>query len=146
MGDEIPLYNTCLSQADLDLLMEGIRSTSYIDEIESGEQSRQESDLWNAVLPVKEIPKDTSIASLIKDAGSKAALVIANDKQKKSVLVVQIKDGAKVDEYRVVPKDVIEVCCSLRASSMNLSEVSIVICCRNDPSDFSGCYPARSVI
>ncbi|UZJ56752.1 hypothetical protein CBS101457_006072 [Exobasidium rhododendri] len=122
MGGEIPLFNVGLSQAELDSLMEEIRSSSYIDEVESGEVPRTESGLWNTVLPVEERPHDTSMPSLIKAAKGKAALVVADGKLGKSVLVVQIKDGAKVDELKVAPKDVIEVCSNLAIASMDLCE------------------------
>lgn len=124
MGDEVPLYNLCLSQDEFDSLMKEIRSTSYIDEVDSGEQAREESTLWNTVLPVKDVPEDATVDSVIKQAGSKpTALVIANDKSAKSLLVIQLKNGAKVDELKVVPKDVIEICCNLSAANMDLSEV-----------------------
>jgi hypothetical protein len=126
MEDEIPLYNASLSQSEFDLLLEEIRSSSYIDEVESGEVPRNESDLWNAVLPAQEIPGDTSLPSLIKHAGEKKrVLAVANDKSGKSVLVIQLKNGEKVDELKVAPKDVIEVCSNLAVASMDLSEVSV---------------------
>lgn len=127
MSDQALLYNTCLSQADLDSLIEEIRSTSYIDEVESGEQPREESDLWNIIVPVKETLKDTSsLDSLIKHAGNKAAaIVVADDKTKKSVLVIHLVDGAKKDELKVVPKDVIEICSNLIAGNMDLYGVSL---------------------
>lgn len=127
MSDQVPLYNTCLSQVELDSLIGEIRSTSYIDEIESGEQPREGSDLWNIIVPVKEASKDdSSFDSLIKHAGSKTtAIVIANDKTQKSVLVIQVENGAKKDELKVVPKDVIEICSNLMAGNLDLSGVSL---------------------
>jgi hypothetical protein len=127
MGDKVPLYNLCLADADLTSLIEEIRSSSYIDEVESGEGPREESLLYNLILPKKDNPNDTSINSLIKDAGQEAAvLIVVNEKSKDSVLVVQLANGTKVDEMKVVPKDVLEVCHNLLASDrMDLSEVSI---------------------
>ena len=49
----VPLYNassSSLSESDLASLLSQIRSTSYIDEITSGETSRKESGLWDSVL------------------------------------------------------------------------------------------------
>lgn len=126
MGDRVPLYNLCLSDADLLSLIEEIRSSSYIDEVESGEGPREESFLYTLIQPVKENPKDTSINSLIREAGEDAAtLIVVNDEKKDSVLVVQLAKGIKVDEMKVAPKDVLEVCHNLLASDkMDLSEVS----------------------
>lgn len=124
MGEEIPLYNLGLSKEELDSLMTEIRSTSYIDEIESGERPREESGLWDTVLPAPDTPKDTSTASLIKHAGKKLALVIASKERLPALLVLQLEGGAKVDELLVMPKDVIEICCNLAIANMGLSEVS----------------------
>jgi hypothetical protein len=126
MSGKVPLYNLCLSQAEVTSLIEEIRSSSYIDEVGSGEEPREDSSLYNLIFPVKNNPEDTSIDSLIKDAGDKvAALIVVNEKSLNSVLIVELTNGAKVDEMKVVPKDVLEVCHNLMAGDkMSLSEVS----------------------
>ncbi|PWN32783.1 uncharacterized protein FA14DRAFT_174463 [Meira miltonrushii] len=121
MDPPVMLYNLGLSSTDLEDLMKEIRSTSYIDEVESGEGPREESPLYNEIVPAKEVPKDTSIESLLKHAGNPSVLAIADGK-KDGVLIVEVKPDGKRNELRVAPKDVIEVSCNCRIANMDLLE------------------------
>lgn len=122
MDPPVTLYNLGLSSSELEELLKEIRSTSYIDEIESGEGPREESPLYNEIVPAKEVPKDTSIESLLKHAGNPSVLAIADGKQN-GILIVEVKSDGKRNELRVAPKDVIEVSCNCRIANMDLLEV-----------------------
>ena len=126
MDPPVILYNLGLSSSELEELMKEIRSTSYIDEIESGEGPREESPLYNEIQPAKEIPKDTSIESLLKHAGNPNVLAIADEKKNQGVLIIEVKSDGKRNQLRVAPKDVIEVSCNCRIANMDLLEVSAI--------------------
>lgn len=123
MDPPVTLYNIGLSSSELDALMKEIKSTSYIDEIESGEGPREESPLFNEIVPAKEIPKDTSLESLLQHAGNPSVLAIADGK-KNGVLMIEVRSDGRRNELRVAPKDVIEVSCNCRMANMDLLEVS----------------------
>lgn len=123
MDPPVRLYNIGLSAKQLDELLNEIRSSSYIDEVESGEEPRESSPLYNEILPADEVPSDTSIDLLLQHAGKPKVLAIA-DKPKASVLIIETKPDGRREQLRVAPKDVIEVCCNCRISNMDLLEVS----------------------
>jgi hypothetical protein len=127
MDPPVPLYNVAgLSKEEFQGLLHDIRSTSYIDEIESGEGPREESPLYDEVKLVDrdEMPSGHSIDELYSHANKARVIILADAKDGKSVLIVETKQDGKRQELRVVPRDVIEVSCNCRIANMDLGEVS----------------------
>lgn len=128
-GPEVPLYNACLEEKDLKRLLDDIRSTSYIDEVESGELPREESDLYDMVGIAKKEPNKTKIEDILKDShipDETYVVVIADDKSLKSVSIYYIKDCKVQDSMKTATKDVIEVCSNLLSGGVKIEDVSDV--------------------
>lgn len=120
------------SSTEIASILKQIRSTSYIDEVTSGETSREESGLWNAVYPfdlpslssakqsdltkftLNDLPTTVQAAQGDASGGeqvefAREGYVVVDEQTLKdgSLLVVETRKGG--ESLRIVPRSLIEV-------------------------------------
>ncbi|WFD31128.1 hypothetical protein MSPP1_002161 [Malassezia sp. CBS 17886] len=144
MAAVVPLYvqaPALAGESGAAQLLREIRASSYIAEVVSGEGPLEDSPLWDMIRPV---PASLSPpmgggakAAAVHDADvlskhegtppwTRNVLVVADDETvgaHGSLLVVQLdKLGAPVDELRVVPRSLLEVCANLVMGTESLAQ------------------------
>ncbi|PWN27654.1 hypothetical protein BDZ90DRAFT_260141 [Jaminaea rosea] len=144
----LPLFNVAgASSSEVEKLLAGIRSTSYIAEVTSNEVPPGESGLWDAVVPVN-LPDDCSQSSSIDeqvkalvayttsaklpDSRSWSASFLIIDSRTSrdgSLLAVEVGEKKEIDRMRVAPKSVVEVASNLAVQNMPLAEYKAM--CKN---------------
>lgn len=105
--------------------MDAIRSSPYIDEVNSGEEPREECPMYKEVELADHIPEDKSIEALIRSANIRNGCIVVADTSEissRGLLVVHVDKGVLKDQLRVAPRDVIEVCVNVRMANMDMGE------------------------
>ncbi|KAJ8606848.1 hypothetical protein MRB53_040658 [Persea americana] len=136
-GPDVPLFNACLGEDDFRKLLDDIRATSYIDEVESGETPREESDLYSMIGLAKASSDKINIKDILKDPSihdGTRVMAIADDKSGKSVTLYFIKDRKLQDSMKTATKDVIEICCNLLSGGSQLVDLAVLMSSASSPS------------